>query len=61
MNLNLVISEFFVSTDVEILENLYEPTHLRASPWIIGIVLGYVIFKIKNKIIIFTKVINNKL
>jgi peptidoglycan/LPS O-acetylase OafA/YrhL len=46
------------STSQNYLDLIYFPTHSRAGPWFVGIILGYCLFRIQGKTIVISKFLN---
>lgn len=38
------------------METTYYPTHVRMSPWLIGVLFGYIMINLKDKPITISKV-----
>ncbi|KAG5678861.1 hypothetical protein PVAND_008492 [Polypedilum vanderplanki] len=42
-------------------DEFYFPTHIRCGPWLIGIILGYIFYKLKNRKISINKYLNTSM
>lgn len=42
--------------NADIMKDIYTPTHVRCTPWIVGAIFGYLLFKLKDKQIKLTTV-----
>ncbi|XP_019874197.2 nose resistant to fluoxetine protein 6 [Aethina tumida] len=45
---NNYVAAFF-NMNSDIMKDIYTPTHVRCTPWIVGAIFGYLLFKLKDK------------
>ncbi|XP_063704130.1 nose resistant to fluoxetine protein 6-like isoform X2 [Culicoides brevitarsis] len=50
-----IFVSWFLRDTADLYRYLYSQTHVKAMPWLIGIYLGYVLFKFKEKYVVFSK------
>lgn len=56
LKINFLFTIYFFRISDDTMKNLYGAPHVRAPTWLTGILLGYILFKIRNKVIKINKV-----